>query len=303
VEFIQTHGRLAAVAALFFVGVLIRRFGWAGPAAGRWLLNFAFNVALPILVLGAVGGAQLTREHALLPAVAIGTVCVCWAAAAFGARRLRLSPDATGAFALSTMSMNVSMIYPFAALSFTPAAFAELVMFDMGHAVMVWTVGTFAACHYANRSGDLPLLMRRVFTAPALWMLFVALALNLARAPVVPRYYSSLLSVGQVLVLLVPLAMGLLATANGLRRREVLTAVVLRAGLGALAGFAFAHLSGLDGRAAIVATVGAAAPVGFSAVVLSAREGLDLELAASAAAISVFAGSLWIPFAVAWVGA
>jgi hypothetical protein len=33
-------------------------------------------------------------------------------------------------------------------------------------------------------------------------------------------------------------------------------------------------------------------------VVLSAREGLDLELTASAAAISVFLGSLWIPLAV-----
>jgi len=35
--------------------------------------------------------------------------------------------------------------------------------------------------------------------------------------------------------------------------------------------------------------------------VLSAREGLDLDLAATAAAISVFLGSLWIPLAMALI--
>jgi predicted permease len=78
----------------------------------------------------------------------------------------------------------------------------------------------------------------------------------------------------------------------------VITSVVLRSGLGGLVGFTLALLFGLEGTAAGVAALGAAAPVGFTAVVLSAREGLDLELTASAAAISVFLGSLWIPLAV-----
>ena len=106
---------------------------------------------------------------------------------------------------------------------------------------------------------------------------------------------------GQMLVLLVPLAMGLLVSAAGIRRPEVITSVVLRSGFGGLVGLTLALLFGLKGTAAGVAALGAAAPVGFTAVVLSAREGLDLELTASAAAISVFLGSLWIPVAVALV--
>lgn len=301
-DFIATHGRLAAIAALFFVGVVLRRAGWAGAPAGRWLLAFVFNVGLPVLVLGAVGGLELEREHALLPLTAACVVFVGWGVAAFAARRFRLTPVGTGALALTSMSMNISMVYPFAALSFVPAAFGELVLFDLGHAVVVWTVGTYAACRYAGRGGDTAMLVRRMLTAPALWMLFIVLALDAFEVRIDARVVHGSLAAGQAFVLLVPLAMGLLATASGLRRPEVMTAVALRSGVGALAGFAFAHLLGLDGRAVAVATVGAAAPVGFSAVVLSAREGLDLELAASAAAISVFAGSLWIPFAVALVG-
>jgi predicted permease len=92
--------------------------------------------------------------------------------------------------------------------------------------------------------------------------------------------------------------MGFLVNAAGMRRPEVITSAALRSGLGGLVGFTLGVLFGLEGTAAGVAALGAAAPVGFTAVVLSAREGLDLELTASAAAISVFLGSLWIPFAV-----
>ena len=92
-----------------------------------------------------------------------------------------------------------------------------------------------------------------------------------------------------------------LVSAAGMRRPEAITSVALRTGFGGLVGFTLALLFGLTGTAAGVAALGAAAPIGFTAVVLSAREGLDLELTASAAAISVFLGSLWIPLAVTFV--
>ncbi len=295
------HWRLAAVAALFFVGVVLRRAGWAGVSHGRWLLNFVFYVALPILIFGALTGATLEREHALLPAIAVCITLIGWAAAAFMARRFRLPKKSEGAMSLCAMSMNVSMIYPFASLSLSTAAFSQLVMFDMGHAVMAWTVTTVVACKYGGHTDDIPVLLRRALAAPPLWILFLALALNLGGAPISRDLLHDILVTGQVLVLLVPLAMGLLVSAAGMRRREVITSVVLRSGLGGLAGFSLGLLLGLEGTAAGIAALAASAPVGFTAVVLSAREGLDLELAASAAAISVFLGSLWIPVALTLV--
>jgi predicted permease len=293
--------RLLGVAALFFVGVSFRRAGWGGAAQGRWLLNFVFNVGLPILIFGALTGATLAREHALLPIVAICTALAGWAVAAWLARRFGLSKKGEGAMSVCAMSMNISMIYPFAALGLTTAAFSELVMFDMGHAVLAWTLTTVVACKYGGHTGDIPVLLRRALAAPPLWMLFIALALNGADAPISRELLHGILAVGQWLILLVPLAMGLLVSAAGMRRREVIASVALRSVFGGLAGFSFALLFGLEGTAVGIAALGAAAPVGFTAVVLSAREGLDLELAASAAAISVFLGSLWIPLAVALV--
>jgi predicted permease len=301
VEFVTANWRLAAVAALFFVGVAARRANLAGATQGRWLLNFVFNVGLPILIFGALTGVPLAREHALLPVTAICISLAGWAAAAFAARRFGLPKTGEGAMALCSMSINNSMVYPFAALSLGTAAFSQLVMFDMGHAILVWTVTTVAACKYGGHADDIPVLLKRTLTAPPLWVLFIALGLNVGGAPIPKNLLHTVLLVGQALILLVPLAMGLLVSAQGLRRPEVWTAVVLRSGFGALVGLALGWLFGLTGTAAAIAVIGGAAPIGFTAVVLSSREGLDLDLAASAAAISVFLGSLWIPLAMTLV--
>jgi predicted permease len=301
VEFLLTHWRLAAIAALFFVGVLLRRAGWAGESQGRWLLNFVFFVGLPILIFGALAGVPLAREHALLPVAAICLVLVGWGVAVFVSRRLALTRTSEGSLALCAMSMNVSMIYPFASLSLGPQAFAELVMFDMGHAVMAWTLTTVVACRYGGHPDDIPVLLARTLASPPLWVLAIALTLNVTGAPIPEEILTAVLRVGQACVLLVPLAMGLLVTARGLRRREVWIAVVMRSALGVLLGLGLGWALSLEDSAARVVLLGAAAPIGFTAVVLSSRESLDVELTAAAAAISVFAGALWIPLAVTFV--
>lgn len=300
-ELIFANWRLAAVAALFFCGVVLRRADWASADHGRALLKFVFNIALPILILGALTGVPLAREHALLPITAIGTSLAGWGAAAFVARQFALPRTGEGAMVMCAMSINVSMVYPFAALSLGAAAFSQLVMFDMGHALLVWTVTTVVACKYGGHADDIPVLLRRTLGAPPLLAMILALALNLLAVPVPHELLHGVLFTGQLLILLVPLAMGLLVSARGMRRPEVIAAVVLRTGLGALLGLSLAWLFDLSGTAGAIAIIGAAAPIGFTSVVLSAREGLDLDLAASAAAISVFLGSLWIPLAMVFV--
>jgi predicted permease len=301
VEIFLANWRLAAVAALFFVGIVSRRAGVAGEQQGRALLAFVFNVGLPILIFGALAGVELRREHALLPVAAICVSLAGWGAAAIVARRFGLPRTGEGAMVMCAMSLNNSMIYPFAALSLGAAAFSQLVAFDMGHALLVWTVTTVIACKYGGHADDIPVLLKRTLLAPPLWVLFISLALNVGSAPIPRNVLHAVLLVGQFAILAVPLAMGLLVSARGLRRPEVITAVALRSGFGVLVGLALVWLFGLGGSGAAIAIIGSAAPIGFTAVVLSSREGLDLDLAASAAAVSVFLGSIWIPLAMFFV--
>ena len=122
----MTHWRLAAIAALFFLGVLLRRLGWAGEVQGRWLLNFVFFIGLPILIFGALTGVPMSREHALLPVAAVCVSLIGFGVAVCVARRFSLPRIGEGSLALCAMSMNVSMIYPFAALSLVRLAWSQL---------------------------------------------------------------------------------------------------------------------------------------------------------------------------------
>lgn len=300
-EFLAAHWRLFAVAALFFLGVAARRLEWAGPAQGRWLLNFVLNVGLPPLIFGALASAPLDREHALLPLAAALTMVVGWGAAVLVSRRLGLTRTGEGSMVLCAISLNISLIYPYAALSLSAAAFSQLVLFDMGHAVLVWTLSTTLACLYGGRSDDIPVLLRRSLTAPPLWALVFALVANIWLALPPPLLRGSLL-VGQGFVLLVPFAMGLLVTGHALRQRAVAVAVLLRSLFGLFVGLGLVWVLDLEGSAAQVVVLGAAAPIGFVSVVLSARESLDVEMAASAAAVSAFAASFWLPLAMMWMG-
>jgi predicted permease len=301
VEIFLANWRLIAVASLFFVGVAARRAGWAGQARGRALLAFVFNVGLPVLIFGALTGVPLAREHALLPVAAICISLAGWVAAVFAARRFALPRTGEGAMVLCAMSINNSMLYPFAALTLGATAFSQLVMFDMGNAVLLWTVTTVVACKYGGHADDIPVLLKRTLAAPPLWVLCIALLLNVSGAPVPRDWLHVILVAGQTMILLVPLAMGLLVSAHALKRPEVLISVALRSVFGGIVGFALARLFGLTGTGAAIALIGGAAPIGFTAVVLSAREGLDLDLAASAAAISVFLGTVWIPLAMMFI--
>src|SRR6185295_16267405 len=167
----------------------------------------------------------LEREHVLLPAIAVCTALLGWAAAVFLSRRFRLPKKGEGAMSLCAMSMNIAMIYPFASLAFSSRAFSQLVMYDMGHAVMAWTLTTVVACKYGGHTDDIPVLLRRALAAPPLWVLFLALGLNVGGVPLSRALLHQILVVGQLLVLLVPLAMGLLVSAAGMRRREVIASV------------------------------------------------------------------------------
>jgi predicted permease len=77
----------------------------------------------------------------------------------------------------------------------------------------------------------------------------------------------------------------------------VLAALALRIVLGLVLGLTLAWAFELEGLTRAVLILGAAAPIGFSAVVFADREGLHRDLAASAASISVLLGLVYVPLA------
>lgn len=288
-----------ALSALFFCGVVARRMGWIDARHGAALLRLLVVVALPALLLGSLAPMEFEAATRAVPVVAIVAAVALLPLTVGAARALAVSASSEGAMVAGALSMNLAFVYPFAAAAGGHDLVARFVLFDAGNAVMQFTLLSFAAARYGRGGASLRGAFVRAAQAPPLWALVTALLLNVTHAPVAAAVYEGLAQVGRALLLAGPFAIGVVADFGRLRSVPVWLTVVLRSAAGAAVGAAIAWVFGLDAAWSATVTIGCAAPIGYFAVMLAAREQLDVPLAAAAAAVSAFAAALWLPLALA----
>lgn len=193
------------------------------------------------------------------------------------------------------LSMNLAFVFPFAAAAGGTELLARFVLFDAGNAFTQLTLLSFLAARYGHGGATLRVALSRAVRMPPLWALVAALVLNATRAPVPAAIYEALAQVGRALMFAGPFAIGLVADSGRFRSAPMWITVVARTGAGAAAGAAIAWVFGLDAAWSTTVTIGCGAPIGYMAVMLAARDGLDAPLAATAAAVSAFAAAFWLP--------
>ncbi len=211
------------------------------------------------------------------------------------ARLLGLDRPATGALVVSAMAMNLAFVFPFVFLAWGPEALARTVVFDAGNAIAGWTLVYLLAARYGGHASGAGEILGRLVRAPPFLAIVAALLINALAPPDAAGALEALTVAGQLVALLVVPAMGILFEARRIAAREVVAAVALRCGAGAAAGALIALAFDFDSATAAITIVGSAAPVGFSAVVMAEREGLDVGLAVAAASLSALVALVSIP--------
>jgi len=289
--------RIALLVALFFAGFIARRQGWLKPPHAGQMLRLVITVGLPAMFIADVSRIPLRADLIWLPLSSLAIMLVSLGAALLAGRAMRLPRGEQGALNLCGMSINNGFLFPFVIVAWGQAGFAQLALFDFGHIIgqstFVYAIAAWYGGHGANVAG----IVRRALSFPPLWALLAALLINTTGTELPAWLVSSLRLVGQSVLLLVIVALGVLFDARLVRDQRVIVALALRTVLGLLLGLILVWLFDLEGMTRAVLLLGAAAPIGFSAVVFADREGLHRELAASAASISVLLGLLYVPLA------
>jgi predicted permease len=283
------------IAALFFVGMLLRRSGLLAARHGALLLRIAVFAGLPAIFLGTVSRLPLRAALGRLPAVAIVTVLATGLAAALVGRRLALPRGAFGGLLVCAMTMNVAFEMPFVLAAWGERAFSELALFDMGNALMLSTVVYYIAARFGGHAQSARGALMRLLAFPPLWAMTLALMLNLVHLPPPAPLATALTGIGRALVLLIVVALGLLFDGRRLATAPVLWTVAARSLFGLAIGWLAASLFGLEPELHSLALLGAAAPIGFASVVAAHRESLDEELVVSAASLSALLGVFYVP--------
>jgi predicted permease len=172
-----------------------------------------------------------------------------------------------------------------------------MALFDFGNALCQGSLVYAIAAAYGGHGTGFAAIAKRVLSFPPLWALLVALLLNVSDVQLPAVVTTVLGTVGRWILMLVIIALGVLFDARLLADRRVLVTLSLRILLGLAVGYACVLFFGVTGLTRSVLLLGAAAPIGFSAVVIANRENLHRELAASAASISVLLALVFVPLA------
>jgi predicted permease len=289
--------RIALLIALFLGGLIARRQGWLKPPQAGAMLRLVITVGLPALFIAEVSRIPLRADLISLPVSALAIMLVTLGASLLVGHLMRLPRAELGAMVLCGVSINNGFLFPFVVAAWGQEGFAQLALFDFGHIIGQSTFVYVLAAWYGGHAASVASILRRVLTFPPLWALLAALALNVTDVGLPGWLVAILRTVGQAILLLVIVALGVLFDARLLRDGRVLAALGLRIGLGVVLGLLLAWAFDLEGMTRAVLVLGAAAPIGFSAVVFADRERLHRELAASAASISVLLGLVYVPLA------
>jgi predicted permease len=287
--------RLSPIILTYLLGIVLRRTRAVRREDGALFLRLCFFAAIPALILKTLPAVKITPDVALLPVVAAVIVLGTYAAAYVLCRRAAPERPVFGVTLVGSMIMNTSFILPFVLLMYGEEGFATAVVFDIGNAFLVASVIFYTACRYGEDSGGPWSAVRRVALAPPLWAFTLGLSLNIAGIGLHPALDSFLTLVGNLMVPLVMISLGIYFSPTLVRPRLLVTALLVRSVGGFVLALALAALLGLEGLTRSVVLVSGAAPVGFNTLVFASLAKLDVEFAASLLSVSIALGIVLLP--------
>ena len=287
--------KLSPIILTYLLGILLRRTGVVRRDDGALLLRLVFYAAIPALILQSIPRVEITPDVALLPLVAAIIILGTFAASYALCRRWAPERPLLGTALVGSMIMNTSFILPFVLLIYGDVGFATAVVFDIGNSFLVASAIFYIACRYGEDGGGSRGAVRRVAMAPPLWAFVAGLLLNIAAVPVHPVLESFLTLVGNLMIPLVMLSLGIYFSPRLVRPKLLIAVLVIRSIGGFILAVLLSRLLGLEGLTRSVVLVCGAAPVGFNTLVFASLAKLDIDFAASVLSISIALGIVLLP--------
>ncbi|UCG53236.1 MAG: AEC family transporter [Candidatus Latescibacterota bacterium] len=288
--------KLSPVFLTFALGVLLRRTRVLRKEDGGLLLKIVFYLALPSLILLSVPDIEISRDLVVLPIIAVVIVLVTGLAALLFFRPRASERPLFGVTIVGSMIMNTNFLYPFILVVYGSAGFATAVVFDVGNASLVLTLVYYIACRFGSGGSGSKNALRRLIASPPLWALAAGLILNVAGVTIGSHVRTFLTSIGNLLIPLVMLALGVYFSPRLVRWPLLLGVLLIRSGGGLILAFLFTSLFGLEGLTRSIVLICGAAPIGYNTLVFSSLAKLDVEFAASLLSTSILLGLLYVPF-------
>ena len=204
---------LVQMSALVGLGALWRYFKPAHMEVRVFrsaITDLVFYLLLPALVLRVLWQAQMGLLSLRISAVASSSILVAMLFSWFACKSCRVENRITGAVILAASFANVTYLgLPVLTAALGEWAASIVIQYDLFAATpLLFTLGLLLAAHFGqNETGIQPL--RQLGRIPALWAALAATCLNLAAIPLPHILESALRQLGDGVVPLMLIAIGL----------------------------------------------------------------------------------------------
>jgi hypothetical protein len=264
------------------------------------ITDLVFYLLLPALVLRVLWQAQMGLQSLQISAVATSSILAAMLFSWFVCKSCRVENRITGAAILAASFGNITYLgLPVLTAALGEWAASIVIQYDLFAATpLLFTLGILLAAHFGQKEDGIQPL-RQLGRIPALWAALLAVLLNLAAVPLPHILEPILRQLGNGVVPLMLLAIGLSLEWRGLQRKAwgpLLMVIAVQLVLMPLFVWGIAGFFSFDREQQLALVLEAAMPSMVLGLVFCERFKLDTAFYAAAVTLSTLLSILTLPY-------
>jgi predicted permease len=289
--------------SIIALGYFLKKVGFLSEKDGSVLSRLIIYVTLPVVIVNAITSVKL--QPSLLFLTLFGSIAAFFILVfgLFFFSKSNLPNKTKGSLSLTLCGLNLAIFaYPFAQAMWSNRGLTYMAMFDIGNALIIYTLGYSVALKYSSEGFNLTTVVKKLVTFPPLIAFEIALLINFNSISI-PSSISTMMSpVSSANAFLSMITIGLYLNFKRISRemRYMLIGITIKYAVGLGVGIALWYLSRLiaptDHIASTVVLVSSLMPTPLLSLIYSIEKKLDPEVAGGMVTITVVISSLILFF-------
>jgi len=287
--------KILPILLISIIGYLLKVFKIFTKDHADIFLKLVFYIAIPALILISFSNVQLHTKYALLPVSSAIIILTIYLISSLAGKLFKLPRQSFGTFLVGTMILNTGFLLPYIIAVYGDEGLARILIFDFSNGFLAYTFVYFIACKYGMNGYNKKHLLKKFIFATPFWGLTFGIIINLSDFKIPDIAYNLLEQLGNLTIPLLMLSIGIYFTPKAVKVFPMLTAILIRSGVGLLLGYFSVLIFGFEGLTKSIVLIASAAPIGFNTLTYASMEKLDKEFAASMVSYSILLGLIFIP--------
>ncbi len=285
--------------SIMALGFVLKSTKFVSEREGQLFSRIIVYVTLPAVIINAITSVKLHPEFFSLTFFGMTASFLLIASGWFIFSKSKIPVGTKGSLILTFSGLNLGIFaYPFAELVWGNTGLTYMAMFDIGNALIIYTLGYSIAMRYSADGFSIKAMFVKMITFPPLMAFIAAITINLSSVKL-PVYFTQLINtVGGANTFLSLMTMGLYLNFDRLVKeiRHMLRGISVKYAVGFIIGISFYFISGYinpsDTVMAQVALVSSVMPTPILALIYSIEKKLDPEIAGGMITLTVIASSV-----------